>query len=67
MLSPEMRAAPTAGANVQDPGLPTAATANVSSSGVNNITTNSCTIFMVLVATGGGEVKFFRSFLSAEL
>ena len=67
LFSTEMRVAPTAGANVQDPELGTATTANVASAGINNLTRNGCTLFMTLTATGGGEVSFYRSLLTAEL
>jgi pantothenate kinase len=33
----------------------------------NNLTRNGCTLFMTLIATGGGEVRFYRSLLTAEL
>jgi hypothetical protein len=67
MLSPEMRVAPTAGANVQDPDLPTAGSTNVTSAGINNITRGWCTAFIIVTATGAAQVFYFRSFLSAEL
>jgi hypothetical protein len=67
LFSAEMRVAPNAGANVQDPELGTATTANVASAGANNLTRNGCTLFMTLIATGGGEVRFYRSLLTAEL